>query len=346
MSKELMISKLNNEEASLIIGEIGQNHDGSLGMAHAYIDALADAGVDAVKFQTHIASEESTEDDQFRVNFSYQDASRFDYWKRMEFSESQWLELKRHADQRGLGFLSTPFSGAAVQLLSRIGIEAWKIGSGDTKSEEIINPIIHSKKPVIISSGMSSWKELDEIVDKMNDSSTSFSLMQCTSKYPTPLSDVGLNVLTEMKNRYKCRIGISDHSGNLSPALVALARGYLLVEIHATFDKSMFGPDVTSSLTISEIKRLSDFAHDLRLMNDSPVDKDEMAIQLQHQKKLFCRSIALVKDFPAGHVLSVDDLTLKKPGSGLKWSDRHLLIGRKLKYDMSSNRLLHTGDVS
>ena len=113
-----------------IIGEVAQAHDGSLGMAHAYIDAIADAGADAVKFQTHIAAEESTPDEMWRVKFSYQDDSRFDYWRRMEFTEAQWRGLADHAGEKGLVFLSSPFSVAAVELLARIGVPAWKIASG------------------------------------------------------------------------------------------------------------------------------------------------------------------------------------------------------------------------
>jgi len=346
MSNSQWLMKLNSDKAPFIIGEIGQNHDGSLGMAHAYVNALADAGVDAVKFQTHIAAVESTQDDQFRVKFSYQDETRYDYWKRMEFTEVQWAELKNHADQRGIGFLSTPFSGAAVQLLSRIGVEAWKIGSGDTTSQEIFNSVLKSQMPIIVSSGMSSWKELDEIVEQLNANSANYSLMQCTSKYPTPLTDVGLNVLSEMKARYDCRVGLSDHSGQLAPALASVARGFSLVEIHATFDKAMFGPDVVASLTINEIKDLVNFARDLTFIDENPVDKDEMATELQQQKSLFCRSLALVKDLPAGHVLTEDDLTLKKPGSGIKWKDRHKLIGHRLLQDTPMKRLLKAGDVA
>ena len=135
--------------------------------------------------------------------------------------------------------------------------------------------------------------------------------MQCTSKYPTPLSEVGLNVLTEIKSRYRCRVGLSDHSGSVSPALAAIARGFSLIEIHATFDKGMFGPDVKASLTIKEIQQVVSFSKDLKIMDDSPVDKYAKAIELENQKKLFGRSLALVKDLPFGHVLSENDLTLK-----------------------------------
>ena len=340
------IAKLADEATPVVIGEIGQNHDGSLGMAHAYIDALADAGADVVKFQTHIAKEESSLDDEFRVKFSRQDKTRFDYWKRMEFSESQWAELKRHADQRNIGFLSTPFSVAAVQLLSRIGVEAWKVGSGDTISTMILDAILPSQKPIILSSGMSSWREFDEVVGKLSHNCSSFCVMQCTSKYPTPLADVGLNVLTKMKSRYGCRVGLSDHSGSVSPSLAAIARGFSLVEVHATFDNRMFGPDIAASLTINDIERVVSFAKDLKIMDDNPVDKDVKAIELEKQKELFDRSLALVNDLPSGHILSEEDLTLKKPGSGLKWKDRHLLVGRQLQADTPSTRLLKEGDLS
>ena len=337
---------LHDDSVPVIIGEIGQNHDGSLGMAHAYIDALADAGVDAIKFQTHIASDESTLDEDFRVKFSYQDKTRFDYWKRMEFTESQWLELKNHSHTRGIEFLSTPFSIAAVNLLSRIGVEAWKLGSGDTKPSSMLDAMISTKKPIIMSSGMSTWNELDKIVREVSNAGSNYSLMQCTSKYPTPLTEVGLNLLEEIKNRYGCRVGLSDHSGSTSPALAAIARGFSLIEVHATFDKRMFGPDVIASLTIDDIKHVVQFANNLQSMDNNPVNKDTMARTLIKQKELFDRSLALVKDLPSGHVLSENDLTLKKPGGGLTWSDRSKLINRPLSRDMSMNRILKIEDVS
>lgn len=338
--------RLHDESVPVIIAEIGQNHDGSLGMAHAYIDVLADAGVDAIKFQTHIASDESTLDEEFRVKFSYQDKTRFDYWKRMEFTESQWLELKKHSHARGIEFLSTPFSIAAVNLLSRVGVGAWKIGSGDTKSNNMLDLMVATNKPVIISSGMSSWKELDKIVKDFSNTDLNYYLMQCTSKYPTPLTEVGLNVLQDIKNRYGCRVGLSDHSGSTSPAIAAIARGFSLIEVHATFDKRMFGPDVNASLTIDDIEDVVQFAANLRSMDNNPVNKDDMAKSLSKQKKLFDRSLALIKDLPSGHVLSENDLTLKKPGGGLSWSDRAKLINRPLSRDKSMNRILKIEDVS
>jgi N,N'-diacetyllegionaminate synthase len=343
--KSQFIKKLLDHSSPVIIAEIGQNHDGSLGMAHSYIDALADAGVDAIKFQTHIASEESTFDESFRIKFSYQDETRYDYWKRMEFTEPQWAELKDHADIRGIEFLSTPFSNSSVEMLDRIGINAWKIGSGDTRSNQMIDLIISTNKPIILSSGMSNWIELDEIISKLSKTGLDYYVMQCTSKYPTPLEEVGLNLLEDLKNRYGCRVGLSDHSGLTAPAIGAISRGFSLIEVHATFDKRMFGPDIKASLTIEEIESLVKFARNLKIMDSNPVDKDSMALLLKDQKELFSRSLALVHDLSAGHILTESDLVLKKPGGGLQWSDRDKLIDRPLARDVSCNRLLKTEDV-
>jgi N,N'-diacetyllegionaminate synthase len=338
-------AKITDPNSSCIIGEISQNHDGSLGMCHAYIDALADAGVDAVKFQTHIAAEESTIDEQFRVRFSFQDATRYDYWRRMEFTEPQWLELKNHAESRNIGFLSTPFSVAAVQLLTRIGIQAWKVGSGDTMTSEIIRTILETKKPIIVSTGMSTWAEIDATVNRLRTNQSGVALMQCTSKYPTPLTDVGLNNLIELKNRYGYRVGLSDHSGSTSPSLAAIARGFNLIEIHATFDRRMFGPDVRASLTIEEIASITRFAADLRTMDTYPVNKDAMSAELERNKILFGRSVALNRNLPSGHILEEKDLAPKKPGNGIQWSDKGQLVGKVLRRDVPSNRLLRIEDL-
>src|SRR5215813_11074319 len=148
----------------LIVGEVAQAHDGSLGLAHAFIDAIAAAGADAVKFQTHIAAAESTPDEPWRVKFSPQDASRYEYWKRMEFTEEQWCGLKRHADEKGLLFLSSPFSLEAVDLLERVGVAAWKIASGEVGNAPMMDRIVGTKWPVLLSSGMSPLNELDDAV--------------------------------------------------------------------------------------------------------------------------------------------------------------------------------------
>jgi len=341
----MSLNRILSPEEPFIVAEIAQNHDGSLGMCHAYIDSLADAGVDAIKFQTHIAAAESTLDEPFRIKFSEQDATRYDYWRRMEFTEEQWAGLKSHADARGIIFLSTPFSAAAVALLDRIGTPAWKVGSGDVMADNMLSPIMATGKPLIVSTGMSSWTEIDGMVARLLDSAARFALMQSTSKYPTPLNEVGLNVLDEMRRRYSCRVGLSDHSGTPTAAMLALARGFGLIEVHATFDRRMFGPDVAASLTIDEIKGLVRFAREMREIDLNPLNKDEMAERLETQKSLFGRSVALMRDRPSGYKLQPEDLTPKKPGGGIPWSERMRVVGKILGRDVSANRLLRQEDI-
>ena len=148
----------------LIIGEVGQAHDGSLGLAHAYIDTIANAGADAVKFQTHIAQAESTPGEPWRVKFSRQDATRYDYWRRMEFSEEQWQGLRTHAADRRLKFISSPFSLPAAQMLQRVGLDGWKVASGEITNRPLLEFIVASGIPILLSTGMSALSEIDEVV--------------------------------------------------------------------------------------------------------------------------------------------------------------------------------------
>jgi N,N'-diacetyllegionaminate synthase len=142
-------------EGCLVVAEVAQSHDGSLGLAHAFVDAIADAGADAVKFQTHIAAAESTPAEPWRVKFSRQDATRYDYWKRMEFSEEAWKGLKEHADARGLWFLSSPFSEEAAALLDRVGVAAWKVASGETSNLPLLERLVADGRPVLLSTASS-----------------------------------------------------------------------------------------------------------------------------------------------------------------------------------------------
>ena len=189
------MKKMNLETGTMVIAEIGLSHEGSLGLAEAYIDAVAEAGADAVKFQTHIADAESSEKEPWRVQFSKQDDRRIDYWRRTAFSEEQWLLLRKHAEKRGLFFLSSPFSTEAADLLERIGTDAWKIASGELTNNFLFDRICQSKLPVLVSTGMSRLDEIDHIVSRLKSHSVPYAILQCTSMYPTPPEKLGLNML-------------------------------------------------------------------------------------------------------------------------------------------------------
>lgn len=330
----------------LVVGEVGQAHDGSLGTAHAFIDAIADAGADGVKFQTHIAAAESRRDEPWRIRFSYEDDTRYEYWQRMEFSPDAWAGLRRHADDRSLTFLSSPFSLEAVDLLRRVGVAGWKIASGEVANAPLLDAVAKTAQPVLLSSGMSSWRELDEAVERLRAQGAGpLVVLQCTSAYPTTPQRLGLNVLAQIRDRYRCASGLSDHSGTIFPALAATALGGRVVEIHVTLSREMFGPDVAASVTTSELRTLVEGVRYLETAVGTPVDKDAAAADLAPMRALFGRSLVARGAMAPGHVLTADDLTAKKPGGGIPPGRLEAVVGRRLRRALDADQPLADDDV-
>jgi N-acetylneuraminate synthase len=329
----------------LIVGEVAQAHDGSLGAAHAFIDAIADAGANAVKFQTHIAAAESTPAEPWRVKFSYQDKTRYDYWKRMEFTEQQWLELKQHAERRKLLFLSSPFSSEAVELLKRVGVSAWKVASGEVSNRPMLEQMIATGLPMILSSGMNPWQQLDAAVDMIQQAALDLTVLQCSSIYPTPAEKLGLNLLSDLRQRYGCKVGLSDHSGTVFSGLAAVALGAAMVEVHVTFSREAFGPDVPASLTIAELGELVEGARFIRTALQNPINKDSMAAELSPMRSLFSKSIVAKRNLIAGTVLSATDLAFKKPGTGISPDRVQDVLGRRLTRDIQADTIIAESDL-
>lgn len=330
---------------AFIIAEVAQAHDGSLGMAHAYIDAVAKAGADAVKFQTHIAAEESSEQDTWRVKFSRQDATRYDYWKRMEFTEPQWQELKRHAEEKGLVFLSSPFSLAAIRLLERIGVPAWKLASGEVTNRLFLDAMISTGKPVLVSSGMSYVEELDATVSHLKDAGTPVAVFQCTTAYPCPPEKIGLNLIPELAARYDCPVGLSDHSGTPYPSLAAVTLGARLIEVHITFSREMFGPDVSSSLTTREFGEMVEGVRFIERSLANPLQKNTAAGQLDQLRRMFGQSLVAAVDLPVGTVLAREHLSCRKPGYGIPSSDVEAVIGKTIRRAVKATAFLGMEDL-
>ncbi|MEM7116545.1 MAG: N-acetylneuraminate synthase family protein [Chloroflexota bacterium] len=330
---------------TLIIAEIAQAHDGSLGMAHAYIDAVAKTGANAIKFQTHIAAAESTPAEPWRVKFSQQDEWRYDYWRRMEFTPEQWHGLKQHADEAGLIFLSSPFSIEAVELLDDLDMAAWKIASGEVTNWPMLERMAATKRPFLLSSGMSDFAEIDGLVNWLRAQELPFALLQCTSAYPCPPEKVGLNVLSLFQERYQCPVGLSDHSGTIFPSLAAATLGATVLEVHVTMSRGMFGPDVVASVTTDELAQLVAGVRFNEQMQANPVDKDAMRQEMEPLRHLFTKSVALRQDLPAGTLLKKEHLTLKKPGTGFPSSFLPQAVGWVLVHDVPANRLLQPEDL-
>jgi N,N'-diacetyllegionaminate synthase len=287
----------------LIVAEVGQAHEGSLGQAHAYIDAIAQAGADAVKFQCHIAEAESTPDEQWRVPPDWpQDESRYAYWKRMEFTQEQWWSLAAHAEQVGLIFLCSPFSVEAVRLLDPM-VPAWKVSSGEIGNTALLAAILDTGKPVLWSTGMSTEDEVQATENWLDGEGVPNVLMHCTSKYPCPPESIDLSVI---KASEVGPVGLSDHSGTIWPALAAVTLDACVVEVHVCFSKQEFGFDVESSITIDDLARLVEGVRFIEKAK-TPVDKDAMARELEPMRKLFlekhkrrARAYAQTSDFYCG----------------------------------------------
>jgi N,N'-diacetyllegionaminate synthase len=330
----------------MIIGEVAQAHDGSLGMAHAFIDAIADAGADAVKFQTHIASAESTLSEPWRVKFSQQDVTRYDYWKRMEFSEEQWHGLKKHADACGLKFLSSPFSVEAVDLLSRVGVGAWKVASGEISNLPMFERIATTGLPIILSTGMSPLSEIDAAVGRVKAAGLPLTLLQCTSAYPCPPEKIGLNLISFFRDRYGCAVGLSDHSGTIYPGLAAATLDIEVLEVHVTLSREMFGPDVTASITTAELRQLVEGIRFIEKMNAHPLEKNALVSEMKPLRDLFTKSVVARHDLPAGTVLGKEHLSAKKPGTGIPAERLPELVGRTLNRSVKADQILQESDLT
>lgn len=334
-----------SEKVCMIIGEVAQTHDGSLGQAHAFIEAIANAGADAVKFQTHIARAESTPDEPWRVRFSRQDKTRYEYWQRMEFTRQQWHGLKEHAEEKGLLFLSSPFSVEACDLLEEIGMRVWKIASGEVGNTTLIDRIIRTKKPIILSTGMSDWSEIGNAVEKVKEAGNPLAVLQCTSAYPCPPEKIGLNVLEDLRKSFDCAVGLSDHSGEIFAGLAAATLGAEVLEVHVTMSREMFGPDVPASVTTRELEQLVRGIRSIEKMLANPVDKRAMAEKLKPLRQIFTKSIYAGSKIPAGTILTAEHLRLKKPGNGIPANHLPKIIGCRIRRNVEADELISMEDI-
>lgn len=320
-----------------IIAEIGNSHEGSLGIALSFIEMMAETGVDVVKFQMHLGEFEGVPDEQFRIPFSQQDLNRQAYWDRVSFSDQEWKIISDYANQLGLEFLCTPFSiEAAKRLLDNTNIKRWKVGSGDAVNFPLIDYLVSTDLPLIISTGLVSETEIRRLRDRLTlfDAWEHTTLMHCVSEYPTPLSHSSLSQLLNLKE-YGCKIGLSDHSGSTTPGLFALSINVDLVEVHMSPHKKFFGPDVTSSLTPDQISSLVRYRDDLETIESGEMSKQELYERSYETGKLFRKGIYWAKSLSSGHVCQMDDLRFLKPVALMDSIDFELIVGKKLNCEVS-----------
>ena len=325
----------------LVIAEIGNNHDGSMGQAKALIDAAAEAGADAVKFQTHIADAEMLPSTPTPPHF---DEPRYTFTERMSLTEDQHRELKAYAEERGLIFFSSPFSIEAVELLERVGNPVYKIASGEVTNPPLIRRIAETGKPVIISTGMSGLEEVDAAVAILREHDVPLMVLQCTSNYPCPPEKVNLRAMETLRERYGVPVGLSDHTPDVHTSVAAVALGAVAVEKHFTLSKRLYGPDHHASLTPDELARL--VAGVRQVLPALGTGEKERDPELDPARATFEKSVVSIGEIAEGATIEATMLTTKRPGNGIPATRLDEVVGRRAARAIPANELLSEDDLA
>ncbi|MGH7380730.1 MAG: N-acetylneuraminate synthase family protein [Candidatus Methylomirabilales bacterium] len=317
-------------------------HDGSFGNARRLIDVAAECGADVVKFQTHIASAETLRDAPMPPYFTGE--PRYEYFERTAFSLAQWEALKAHCEGLQVEFLSSPFSVEAVELLEKIGVSRYKVPSGEVTNLPLLEVIAGTGKPVLLSSGMSNWAELDAAVNTILRHHDRLTVLQCTSEYPCPYERVGLNVMTQMRERYKLPVGLSDHTLTNYAAYAAVVLGASVIEKHFTLSRHMYGSDAKHSLEPPEFAEMVRGIRAIETMLANPINKEDVTGH-KEMKEAFEKSLVAVTDIPAGARLTREMIGIKKPGTGIRAARLHEVLGKRTTRRISAETVLMPTDI-
>jgi N-acetylneuraminate synthase len=242
-------------------------------------------------------------------------------------------------------FVSSPFSIEAADLLERVGQPLWKMASGEVSNVPLLDRVLRTRAPVVLSTGLSPFEETDLAVARVREAGVPVGVLQCTSAYPCPPERVGLNLVSVYRERYGCWVGLSDHSATIYPGLAGVAQGMDILELHVALSRDMFGPDVVASVTASELRQLVDGIRFIERMRANPVDKDSSARDTAPLRRLFTRSIVATRPLAVGTVLHAEHLVLKKPGTGLPPERLRELVGKRLIRAVGADQLLAAEDI-
>lgn len=326
----------------MIVAEVGSVHDGSFGIAQRLIDTAAECGADVVKFQTHIASAETLRDAPMPPYFTGE--PRYEYFERTAFTRVQWAALKVHCEVRGVEFLSSPFSAEALELLETVGVRQYKVPSGEVTNLPLLEVIAKTGKPVLLSSGMNSWGELDHAVNTVLRYHDRLTILQCTSEYPCPYEQVGLNVLVEIRERYQLSVGLSDHTLTNYAAFAAVTLGASIVEKHFTLSRLMHGSDAKHSLEPAEFTELVRGIRAIETMLANSVDKNDVS-RFKAMKATFEKSLVTLMDIPAGVTITQEMIGIKKPGTGIPAARLCEVVGKHTARAVPADTLLMVSDI-
>ena len=343
MSRNFEINgrKIGDEFAPLVIPEIGINHGGDIKRAIQMIDDVADAGGECVKFQAHSVDDEMIPNDVVPANST---RSIWDIIDQCTLTDDEERICKKHAEDRGLFFLSTPFSREAATRLDSLDVPGFKIGSGECNNLPLIRHIARFGRPIIVSTGMNDIESIKRTVDVLEAENASFALLHCTSMYPTPFSNVRLGSITQLRELFpNTVIGISDHSLSNLPSISAVALGASIIERHFTSDMNWIGEDIEISVDPAGLRELiegSQIVHQASGGSKTVLRDEQPTIDFAYA------SVVAIRDISEGEILTDENVWVKRPGTGeILAFDFEKVVGKKAGTSMKRGHQLGWSDV-
>ncbi|MBO5207808.1 MAG: N-acetylneuraminate synthase [Lachnospiraceae bacterium] len=325
-----------------IIAEAGVNHNGNIDIARKMIDVAVEAGADAVKFQTFKAENivcQNAQKAEYQLNNTKRDESQFDMLKKLELTEEMHVLLMKYCQEKNIQFLSTPFDMDSISLLEQIGMQTYKIPSGEITNYPYLCKIGSLHKKVILSTGMCELDEVKQAVAVLEEhGTTDISLLHCNTEYPTPMQDVNLKAMYTLKEEMNLPIGYSDHTLGIEVPIAAVAMGATVIEKHFTLDKTMEGPDHKASLEPEELKDMVCAIRNIEKALGNGVKKPTDSEC--KNRDVARKSIVAKRNITKGEIFSENNLTVKRPGNGISpmcWKD---VLGRNANRDYKQDELI------
>lgn len=332
---------------TLIIAEAGENHNGSLELAYRLIDKAVEAKVDIVKFQTGkpelVTSKYSDMAEYQKENIGV-DESQLEMLKKIMLPFEAFKKLKDYCDEKGIEFLSTPFDLESVDLLHDIGMKTWKIPSGEITNLPLLIKIANLHEPIILSTGMSNMQEVKDAVKVLKDNGAGeITLLHCTTEYPAPYEDVNLKAMETMRKEAGLNVGYSDHTKGIEIPVAAVAMGATVIEKHFTLDRNMEGPDHKASLEPDELKQMVDSIRNV----EKAIGNGEKIVSASEEKNIAIarKSIIAKTNIKVGDVFTEENITTKRPGSGINPMDWFKLLGKTAKHDYKEDYLINIDEL-
>ena len=332
---------------TLIIAEAGVNHNGNFELAKKLVDKAVEAGADIVKFQTckaeNVISRYADKAEYQKVTTGEAD-TQLDMVRKLMLTYEEYGKLKEYCDEKGIGFLSTAFDLPSVDYLHSIGMKLWKIPSGEITNLPLLIKIAELHEPIIMSTGMSELKEVGEAVKVLKEHGAGeITLLHCTTEYPAPYADVNLKAMETMKEAFDLPVGYSDHTKGIEIPTAAVALGACVIEKHFTLDRNMEGPDHKASVEPQELKAMVEAIRHTEVAIGDGV-KRVSASELKNQD-IARKSIIAAKAIRKGDVFTEDNVTTKRPGSGLNPMRWFELLGKTAKHDYEEDYLIEKDEL-